>query len=398
MKNKLFALLTGLLSVHAVAAQVSWDLENKYWTYRDRYRNYFTKIGSEAGESQSAAIVEELGATSLNFKIINGQEVSTSNPNTYTMKVGYGDAVIDQGWYMMVLASEYWLLKRKGLQYTDAFRAVCNELYFTINAIERLDGNAEPIFTNQSQGANLNGFFVRSDHQPDYLSELNRNNIPFNPIEWIGSGGVSGPEFSFIDSSNGIRVYDIDSFRININNSDDNFQCWWQGGPGSQGSHQNWGNEMSQDQVYGLLMGFKAILNWVDADLGVDPDGSDPTLPAKNIHQWIKTITHRIMLHISKTRVGLFGVADQDDMKKEAEQECSEITKYPYFKRDTIKTDSFFYYIRDTVFPYGIIDSAYEIVHHYKDTISEYWFSGSTYRICDVWQKTRRNKGKQLYF
>jgi hypothetical protein len=180
MKKRLITVVIGLLSFYTVQAQ--WELENKYWTYRDRYRNYFTKIGPKSGESQSAASIKEFGATSLNYRIVNGQERATNPPNAYTMKVDYGDAVIDQGWYMMVLASEYWLLKRKGMQNTEAFKAVCNELYFAINAIERLDGNAEAIFDPQNPNVNLNGFFVRSDHQPNYLSEMNKNNVPHNPI------------------------------------------------------------------------------------------------------------------------------------------------------------------------------------------------------------------------
>ena len=54
----------------SLPAQVNQELENKYWTYRDRYRNYFTKIGYEAGESQSAAAIKEFGATSLNYRIV----------------------------------------------------------------------------------------------------------------------------------------------------------------------------------------------------------------------------------------------------------------------------------------------------------------------------------------
>ncbi|NBP06848.1 MAG: hypothetical protein EBV15_11655, partial [Bacteroidetes bacterium] len=77
-------------------------------------------MGGEAGESQSAASIKELEAKSLNYRIVNGKERATNPPNAYTMKVVYADAVIDQGWYMMVLASEYWLLKRKGMQNTEA--------------------------------------------------------------------------------------------------------------------------------------------------------------------------------------------------------------------------------------------------------------------------------------
>ena len=72
MKNKIITLLVGLVCICAVQAQS--ELENKYWTYRDRYRNYFTKVGGEAGESQSAASIKELAAKSLNYRIVNGQE------------------------------------------------------------------------------------------------------------------------------------------------------------------------------------------------------------------------------------------------------------------------------------------------------------------------------------
>ena len=105
---------------------VSQELENKYWTYRDRFRNYFTKVGDQAGESQTAASVYEISAKSLNYRRVNGVEVSTTGPNTYAMGVDYGDAIIDQGWYIMALASEYWLLKNKNQIETDAFKAVCN--------------------------------------------------------------------------------------------------------------------------------------------------------------------------------------------------------------------------------------------------------------------------------
>lgn len=157
-KIKTFLLIISLY-FDLAECQVNKELENKYWTYRDRFRNYFTKIGGEAGESQTAATIHQFEKTSDLYRRVNGQEVSVTNPKKYMLQVDYGDAVIDQGWYMMVLASEYWLLKRKGMQHTEAFQAVCNELYFAINAIERLDGNAEKIFDRSQINLNYNGFF-----------------------------------------------------------------------------------------------------------------------------------------------------------------------------------------------------------------------------------------------
>jgi hypothetical protein len=76
MKKRLITVVIGLLSFYTVQAQ--WELENKYWTYRDRYRNYFTKIGPKSGESQSAASIKELEAKSLNYRIVNGKERATN--------------------------------------------------------------------------------------------------------------------------------------------------------------------------------------------------------------------------------------------------------------------------------------------------------------------------------
>ncbi len=73
MKNYLLSVCCFLSLGQSLPAQVNQELENKYWTYRDRYRNYFTKIGPKSGESQSAASINQLSAKSLKFKIKNKQ-------------------------------------------------------------------------------------------------------------------------------------------------------------------------------------------------------------------------------------------------------------------------------------------------------------------------------------
>jgi hypothetical protein len=73
MKHYLLSAFCFLTLGQSLLGQVNQELENKYWTYRDRYRNYFTKIGYEAGESQSAASINQLSAKSLKFKIKNKQ-------------------------------------------------------------------------------------------------------------------------------------------------------------------------------------------------------------------------------------------------------------------------------------------------------------------------------------
>lgn len=79
MKYYLLSACCFLSLGQSLPAQVNQELENKYWTYRDRYRNYFTKIGGEAGESQSAASIYQSSVQSLNYKLKNKKELATGH-------------------------------------------------------------------------------------------------------------------------------------------------------------------------------------------------------------------------------------------------------------------------------------------------------------------------------
>ena len=69
MKHKIIlSILLGSSYLLQSQTAVSQELENKYWTYRDRFRNYFTKVGDQAGESQTAASVYEIDTNHLNFQ------------------------------------------------------------------------------------------------------------------------------------------------------------------------------------------------------------------------------------------------------------------------------------------------------------------------------------------
>ena len=248
MKSRLLILFSLLKFFHSFS-QTPAELENKYWNYRDRLQKYFVQIGPGAGQSIPAASIYTHGNNSDTFRIVNGQEEIITLPqrNSYNGKIGFGDATLDQGWYIAVLASEYWLLKHKGLQNTDRFKALCNELYFALAAVDRVDNNAEPYLKYDEQQTK-NGFFIRSDHAADFLKYFRESQISYQPIENLASGGTAGPEILFRDTTNGtLKVYDPDSFRINLaakNNAgllDDNNRVQFPGGPGQYGSAQNLG-------------------------------------------------------------------------------------------------------------------------------------------------------------
>lgn len=113
-------------------AQTELENRRKYWDYRDRLKKYFLTIGSQAGKS--------LPAENLNYK----SHYLTSNGGNYQSDLRWGDATIHSGYYIAVLATEYKLLTDAG--YLDEALKTKNELYYAIEAINRIDLNAEPYF------------------------------------------------------------------------------------------------------------------------------------------------------------------------------------------------------------------------------------------------------------
>lgn len=138
------------------------------------------------------------------------------NPGLERMK--WSDNTIWLGWYMGTLATEYHLLhnpRYEGYIDGDSARisANLNELYYAVKAIIRLDSTAETSFTwNSSCGIpNVrNGFFIRDD-------------VPS----------------TFTDSFPGYNNVDADYVEANF------------------------ANEMSQDQVYHVLLGLSLIKHFI---------------------------------------------------------------------------------------------------------------------------------------
>ena len=263
MKNKLLFIVLLLNQFQLYSQSADEELEQKYENYRDRQRKYFTQIGERAGQSIIAAGIEPIGQASDTFRLVNGTLTITKPPRDYKGIAKFGDAVIDHGYYLAVLASEYKLMVLQSRQNIDAYRSLCNEIYFAINAIDRLDQNAE-YYLNYNAQPSKNGFFIRSDHDEKYAGRIN-NMYWDQRLERIESGGARGPEILHIDSSNGLfHVFGPDSFKLDLTNKNiTEMQTRWVGGSAQFGTTEDWGNEMSQDQLYGLLMGFMCVKQWV---------------------------------------------------------------------------------------------------------------------------------------
>lgn len=145
------------------------------------------------------------------------------NPGLELMK--WSDNTIWLGWYMGTLATEYHLLHNPRYEgYNDGDTARINqnlnELYYALKAIIRLDSTAETSFTwNASCGIPdvRNGFFIRDDVSAD-----------------------------FTDSFPGYSAVDADGIEI------------------------NYANEMSQDQVYHVLLGLSLIKKFIPDTLVIN--------------------------------------------------------------------------------------------------------------------------------
>ena len=89
----LLAFFLAISTLPVLAQNTDADLQNKYWTYRQKLRTEFTKIGKFAGHSIPAENID-----------IN--KVCGAVPG----KIQTGDATLNLGEYIAVLATEYRLL------------------------------------------------------------------------------------------------------------------------------------------------------------------------------------------------------------------------------------------------------------------------------------------------
>jgi hypothetical protein len=144
--NKPILLALFLFMSSAVLAQTDSSLQNKYWSYRDRFKKHFVRVGVDPGES----LPFDAFVDSLNCGDFNGKRMDA------------GDIMATWGDYVAVLATEYNLLSTQPGN-DHEIKGVLNEIFYAIRAYERLDGYAEEYFTDNHLNRDTNSFFVRDD-------------------------------------------------------------------------------------------------------------------------------------------------------------------------------------------------------------------------------------------
>ena len=131
----------------------------KYWKFRSDFVEQYVKIGPGQGESLPA------GIRSPGTCVDNASEWANIEYGT----MHWGDGTIRHGHYLGLLATEYALRKKYNLE----LKGILNELYYALNAIDRLDAIAEPAlndiyFTSDFYGESLNGVYLREDIPEDF--------------------------------------------------------------------------------------------------------------------------------------------------------------------------------------------------------------------------------------
>jgi hypothetical protein len=176
---KTIAILTLFISTIICRGQSPNENLEKYWQYRNRLTQNFLKVGSSAGERIP------MSARSIGFPY--------SGSDTQTSRVYWQDATIYLGHYLSVLGSEVKLLLSSYQSSSDniekqillnQLEQTKNELYYAIEAANRLDRKAEVYLAQSDQQPSpddLNGLILRDDvHNQFYLNFLDDHSPIFN--------------------------------------------------------------------------------------------------------------------------------------------------------------------------------------------------------------------------
>lgn len=333
---KTMTLLVLLLMQDVLSAQSlvtnQEELHNRYKTYRERFRKYFTVIGDRRGNGLPFSDIEFQGWIKAIEVDISGNPVgSPRNPNTHgKLNVG-GDVTYFFAEYLGILSSEYWLLKRTGQQNSDAMKGVLNELYYTLFALERLDQYSNEYFTPGITGtASSDGFFVRDDTEPKIIQDAFSMHA-YPRLIWETGTNSTGWELlasppTDKDNLKFIANYEDDALNYPVriaNVNDDKYIHYI-----DEETEQSRLNEMSMDQLIGVLFGLKCVSKFIDSDVEVDPDGTG-SLEKKNIINWVKDYTDKLMTHLTRTTNDI-DLRTDEEIEEWKQEKCKKMHEKPW--------------------------------------------------------------------
>lgn len=204
IKIAVIFLIIGSTYAQGQSSDSDLELMQKYWNYRDNFRKSYIKIGPRQGESLPAVSIDNSikGGDGIWYGAVLETDSMKISANRTTYNAGhkgpeywnrktFADVLAWEDCHLGVLATEYWLLTQSAAKDLESINAVKNELYFAIMAVDRLDERAESYYNRDFTGNSKNGFFIRSDNAPDYLKYFRNQQIPFQPIQNLASGGAT---------------------------------------------------------------------------------------------------------------------------------------------------------------------------------------------------------------
>lgn len=250
--NKAILFIVSIFIFTNLSAQTDEANLEKYWKFRNNFRKNFVKIGSGNGESVP------LNAYRPDWSCADFTADTTDDDQSGSLK--WGDAPSRIGFYLMMLSTEYRLLKDQDKDVTS----VLNEIYYALETFNRLDRNAEPYLSQSTLPPTLDGYHIRDDVPEGFEDNFSQYNEG---------------EFKCVDSDFFKRdnVYNIDGGPYNLSYKtylDNNFP--------------------SKDQLSGILPGLAFVAKFVDNEF-VKPTSSDVGF---NIVDEAKSITDRYVMYL----------------------------------------------------------------------------------------------------
>jgi hypothetical protein len=359
-KYFLFILAVFTISSNMAQSFDDEDLQRRYFLSRNRLKKWFVTANSGPGGGypiENIKLYQEkfnypfdkvlLKADKTDSAISNSAWNSNFNINSKQTEVS-GTMVCDNplimlGEYLEVLSTEYWLMKHYGQTETEQFLAVKNEIYYALVAIDRLDGTAEPYF-KELEDIKYNGFLRRDDSEFERLRRVNSHlkidaGYVHGILQQANMNNIEGPtpdtgflvyeqhkkfittiklkDSTIYDSTyvNGNLVIDTsiigiykDSFNIT---STTPYHKYYRNNyrisrhsiadpEREDGDFNNcagrFENEMSMDELIGLMMGLRYVQRFVDENETAKPTVLDSQ---KSIVPWTRVIADRFMVYLS---------------------------------------------------------------------------------------------------
>lgn len=196
------------------------SLNEKYWYYRHRLK-YFTDIGEGSGKG----VLFSSRHKYMKMHINNGTQ-----ENVPSTEIKIGDGGIDLGWYISMLALEADMLNSSPKNYT------LTELYYAMKAYERWDLCEDQVPWEDPNGAELDGFFMRTDvsiYTGDFAPDF--GSLNYDLTEDNGPGTVPPGSPMYVD----------------------HFKVWT--GTDAEIEKELLKSTMSVDQAVFLIMGFALV-------------------------------------------------------------------------------------------------------------------------------------------